>query len=66
MQKAYRKNFSDVSIKYEESDTEYLKQYDARIDAERDKVKRKLKDAIEAQDAEQIMESNDSLTKTSR
>ena len=61
--KGIQKKFSDVSIKYEESDTEYLKQYDARIDAERDKVKRKLKDAIEAQDAEQIMESNDSLTK---
>lgn len=61
--KGIQKKFSDVSLKYEESDTEYLKQYDARIDAERDKVKRKLKDAIEAQDAEQIMESNDSLTK---
>ncbi len=45
--KGLQKKYSDVSTKYEETDTEYLKQYDARIDAERDKVKRQLKEALE-------------------
>ena len=39
-----------------------LKRYDARIDAERDKAKNKLKIALEAND-DAIMEANDQLTK---
>ena len=61
--KGLQKKFSDVSEKYETSDTEYLKQYDARIDAERDKVKRQLKEALELQDSDKVMEANDSLTR---
>jgi hypothetical protein len=61
--KGLQKKYSDVSEKYEHSDTEYLKQYDARIDAERDKVKRQLKDALDNQDTDQVMEANDSLTR---
>jgi len=61
--KGLQKKYSDVSTKYEETDTEYLKQYDARIDAERDKVKRQLKDALDNQDTDKVMEANDSLTR---
>ena len=61
--KGLQKKYSDVSEKYETSDTEYLKQYDARIDAERDKVRRQLKDALDVQDTDQVMEANDSLTR---
>jgi len=61
--KGLQKKYSDVSTKYEETDTEYLKQYDARIDAERDKVKRQLKEALELQDTDKVMEANDSLTR---
>jgi len=61
--KGLQKKFSDVYVKYEETDTEYLKQYDARIDAERDKVKRQLKEALDNQDTDKVMEANDSLTR---
>jgi len=61
--KGLQKKYSDVSEKYETSDTEYLKQYDARIDAERDKVKRQLKEALDMQDSDKVMEANDSLTR---
>jgi len=61
--KGLQKKYSDVSNKYEESDTEYLKQYDARIDAERDKVKRQLKEALDSSDTDKVMEANDALTK---
>ena len=44
-------------------DTNYLKEYDARIDAERDKAKAALKAAFDSQDPEQITEAQDKLTK---
>ena len=61
--KGLQKKYTDVSQKYETSDEEYLKQYDARIEAERDRVKRQLKEAIELSDSEKVMEANDALTK---
>ena len=61
--KGIKDKYDTVDKKLDETDTNYLKQYDARIDSERDKAKNNLKIALEAQDAEQIMEANDQLTK---
>ncbi len=61
--KGIKDKFETVDKKLDETDTNYLKEYDARIDSERDKAKNNLKIALEAQDTEQIMEANDQLTK---
>ena len=61
--KGIKDKYDTVDKKLDETDTNYLKEYDARIDSERDKAKNSLKLALEAQDAEQIMEANDQLTK---
>ena len=61
--KGIKDKYDTVDKKLEETDTQYLKEYDARIDAERHQVKNALKGALESQDADKIMEANDSLTK---
>ena len=61
--KGLKDKFENVEKKYEETDTNYLKEYDARIDAERDKAKNKLKIALDSNDTDAIMEANDQLTK---
>jgi hypothetical protein len=44
------------------ADEQYLKEFDARVDAQREQVRIKLKSAIEANDADAIMQANDELT----
>ena len=61
--KGLKEKYETVQNQFEETDTNYLKQYDARIDSEREQVKANLKVAIEQQDADKIMEANDKLTK---
>jgi hypothetical protein len=46
-------------------DTNYIKEFDARVDAQRAQAKAKLKLAIESQDAEQIASAQDELTRLS-
>jgi hypothetical protein len=46
-------------------DTNYIKEFDARVDAQRAQAKAKLKLAIESQDAEQIVSAQDELTRLS-
>ena len=46
-------------------DDNYLKEFDARIDAQREQVKSNLKAAIENNDADKITEANDLLAKLS-
>jgi len=46
-------------------DDNYLKEFDARIDAQREQVKSNLKSAIENNDADKITEANDLLAKLS-
>ncbi len=58
-----QKKYSDVKSKYDEVDENYIKQYDARIDSERDTVKAKLKQAIEMQDSEAIISANEELAR---
>ncbi len=43
MQKVLKINMILLKKKFDETDTNYLKEYDARIDAERDKAKTALK-----------------------
>ena len=57
-----QKKYDQTSLKFKESDEQYLKEFDARVDAQREQVKVALKQAIEANDASQIMEANDKLT----
>ena len=61
--KSLQKKYSDSEKKYDTADEQYLKEFDARVDSQREQVKQKLKDAIEANDAEKIMEANDELTR---
>ena len=61
--KGLKDRFDNVNQKFEETDTNYLKQYDARIDSERDKARASLKAALDENDTDKIMEANDQLTK---
>jgi len=63
--KGLQKKYSETEARYLDVDTNYIKEFDARVDAQREQVKSRLKSAIEAQDATQIMEANDELTKLS-
>ena len=58
-----KKKYSDVKSKYDEIDENYVKQYDARIDSERDQVKAKLKSAIEMNDSEAIISAQEDLAR---
>lgn len=58
-----KKKYSDVKSKYDEIDENYIKQFDARIDSERDTVKSRLKQAIEMQDSEAIIAANEELAR---
>ena len=60
--KGLQKKFDQTSLKFKETDEQYLKEFDARVDAQREQVKVALKQAIESNDASQIMEANDKLT----
>ena len=61
--KGLKSKYESAEKKFEETDTNYLKEYKARIDSERDKAKAELKVALDSQDADQIMEAQDKLTK---
>jgi hypothetical protein len=63
--KGLQKKYDDSVTKYDSADEKYLKEFDARVDSQREQVKRKLKEAIENNDAEKIMEANDELTRLS-
>ncbi len=58
-----QKKYNDAQKKYQEIDDSYIKQYEARIDAEKDTVKKKLKEAIESQDSEAIIAANEELSR---
>jgi len=61
--KGLKNKYDNVQNQYEETDTNYLKEYDARIDAERATAKTALKSAYESQDTDAITEAQDNLTK---
>jgi len=57
-----QKKFDTNLKKLNSTDEQYLKELDARVDAQREQVKVALQQAIEKQDASKIMEANDKLT----
>ena len=63
--KGIKTKYDTAQADFDAKDTNYLKQYDARVDAERDKAKAALKAAYDSQDTEAIMEAQDQLTKLS-
>ena len=60
--KGLQKKYSDAEKRYTTTDDNYLKEYEARVDSQREQVKTVLKKAIEEQDSDKIMEANDKLT----
>jgi hypothetical protein len=63
--KGLQKKYDNSVKQYDTADEQYLKEFEARVDAQREQVKIKLRDAIEQNDAEKIMEANDELTRLS-
>ena len=57
-----QKKFDTNLKKLNSTDEQYLKELDARVDAQREQVKVALQQAIEKQDASKMMEANDKLT----
>jgi len=63
--KSLQKKYSGYDKKVDTADENYLKEFDARVDAQREQVKFNLKAAIEANDPDAIMKANDELTRLS-
>jgi hypothetical protein len=63
--KGLKSKYETAQSQFEETDTNYLNEYNARIDAERDKAKSALKAAFESQDSDAILEAQDNLTRLS-
>jgi hypothetical protein len=61
--KALQKKYSEFEQKYDSGEELYIKEYEARIDAQREQAKIKLKEATESQDSTKIMEATDELTR---
>jgi len=61
--KGLKNKYESAEKKFEETDTNYLNEYKARIDSEREKAKSELKAALDSQDTDQILEAQDKLTK---
>ena len=61
--KGLKNKYESAEKKFEETDTNYLNEYNARVDSERDKAKAELRTALDSQDSELIMEAQDKLTK---
>jgi len=61
--KGLKDKYESAEKKFEETDTNYLNEYNARVDSERDKAKSELRTALDSQDSELIMEAQDKLTK---
>jgi hypothetical protein len=62
MLKVFRRNYQDIEKRYNVESDNYLKEFEARVDAQREQVKNNLKLAIENNDTNAIMEANDQLT----
>jgi len=61
--KGLQKKYDGAQTQFNANEEEYLKEFDARVDAQREQVKIKLRDAIENNDADKVMEANDELTR---
>ena len=63
--KGLKDKYESISKKYDETDSNYLKEYGSRVDAEREKAKNALKTALEANDVNAIADAQDMLAKLS-
>ena len=63
--KGLKDKYESAEKKFEETDTNYLNEYNARVDSEREKAKSELRVALDSNDTDQIMEAQDKLTKLS-
>jgi len=63
--KGLKDKYESISKKYDETDSNYLKEYGSRVDAEREKAKNALKTALEANDVNAIADAQDVLAKLS-
>ena len=61
--KGLKSKYESAEKKFEESDTNYLNEYNARVDSDRDKARAELQVALDSQDSNLIMEAQDKLTK---
>ena len=61
--KGLKKKYQSVETKLSETDNNYLKEIQARVSSEQDKLKTSLKEAMESQDAEKVAEINSQMTK---
>ena len=61
--KGIKDKYETIEKKFNETDSNYLKEYGSRVDAEREKAKNALKSALEANDVDKITEAQDKLTK---
>jgi len=61
--KGLKNKYETAQSRFEETDTNYLKEYNARIDAEREKAKNALKSAMDSSDTDAMLEAQDTLTK---
>jgi len=57
-----QKKLQDIEKRYNVESDNYLKEFEARVDSQREQVKNNLKLAIENNDTNAIMEANDQLT----
>jgi DNA repair exonuclease SbcCD ATPase subunit len=57
-----QKKLQDIEKRYNVESDNYLKEFEARVDSQREQVKSNLKLAIENSDTNAIMEANDQLT----
>ena len=60
--KGLQKKYDTAEKKVNSIDDSYFKEFEARVDAQREQVKTALKSAIENNDTDKIMEANDKLT----
>ena len=60
--KGVQKQLQELQKNVSTYDTQYIKEFEARVDAETASVKAQLKSAIENQDAESIMQAQEKLT----
>ena len=61
--KGLKNQFENSEKRFQETDTNYLKEYSARVDSEREKARSELQVALDSQDSALIMEAQDKLTK---
>jgi hypothetical protein len=61
--KGLKKKYDNTENKLQETDNNYLKEIQARVSSEQEKLKTALKEAMESQDAEKVAEINSQMTK---